>query len=256
MQQLQEFVPFGGEGPAIELTGGGIAAKLEVPLPSIEVGVFALSNIAFLAGLTIPFDGSPVRARFAFSKREDPFVLQVSFFAGGGFFALGLGADGIELVEAALEAGARASLDSGVASGSVEAMLGIYFKYGKREDGVMTTVLTGYLRLRGELDIIELVSMTIEFYLAFLYVEEAGQSKVVGEATVTVTVEVLVFEGDVTMTVRREFAGGGGGGAAAQMGLLAANAAAALPGGAPTFADQISQSDWETWCNAFAAVPA
>lgn len=255
VQTLQDYVPFGGagEGPAIELTPGGIAAKLEVPLPSIEVGVFALSNIVFAAGLTIPFDGSPVRARFAFSKREDPFVLQVSFFAGGGFFALGLGADGVELVEAALEAGARASLDVGVASGSVEAMLGVYFAYGKNEDGVMTTVLTGYVRLRGELEIIEIVSMTIEFYLAFSYVEEGSQSKVVGEATVTVTVEVLVFEGDVTMTVRREFAGSGG--AAPESPLAAADAAAALPGGAPTFADQLSSADWETWCNAFAAVP-
>jgi hypothetical protein len=254
VQKLQEFVPFGGEGPAIELTGGGIAAKLEVPLPSIEIGVFALSNVVFGAGVTIPFDGSPVRARFAFSKREDPFVLQVSFFAGGGFFALGLGADGVELVEAALEAGARLSLDIGVASGSVEAMLGVYFKYGKNDDGVMTTVLTGYLRLRGELDIIELVSMTIEFYLAFSYVEEGGAKKVVGEATLTVTVEVLVFSGDVTMTVHREFAGGGG--AAAQAMSFSFNNAAALASGAPTFADQISPADWETWCKAFAGVPA
>ena len=254
VQTLQDFVPFGGagEGPAIELTPGGIAAKLEVPLPSIEVGVFALSNIVFAAGLTIPFDGSPVRARFAFSKREDPFVLQVSFFAGGGFFALGLGADGVELVEAALEAGARASLDIGVASGSVEAMLGVYFAYGKNEDGRMTTVLTGYVRLRGELEIIEIVSMTVEFYLAFSYVEEGSQSKVVGEATVTVTIEVLVFEGDVTMTVRREFAGSS---AAGPESMPAAAGAEALPGGAPTFADQLSPADWETWCKAFAAVP-
>jgi hypothetical protein len=255
VQTLQDFVPFGGagEGPAIELTPGGIAAKLEVPLPSIEVGVFALSNIVFAAGLTIPFDGSPVRARFAFSKRGDPFVLQVSFFAGGGFFALALGADGVELVEAALEAGARASLDIGVASGTVEAMLGVYFAYGKNDDGLMTTVLTGYVRLRGELEIIEIVSMTIEFYLAFSYVEEADQSKVVGEATVTVTIEVLVFEGDVTMTVRREFAGSSD---ASKAMPGPAEAARALPGGAPTFADQMSPADWETWCNAFAAVPA
>jgi hypothetical protein len=253
VQKLQEFVPFGGEGPSIELSGGGITAKLEVPLPSLEVGVFALSNVVFGAGMTIPFDGSPVRARFNFSKRDDPFVLQVSFFAGGGFFALALGADGVELVEASLEAGARASLDIGVASGSVEAMLGIYFAYGKNDDGVMTTVLTGYVRLRGELDIIELVSLTVEFYLAFSYVEEGGAKKVVGEATVTVTVEVLVFSGDVTMTVHREFAGGGGGGALAQKSFAGP---ALLAGGAPTFADQISPTDWETWCNAFAAVPA
>jgi hypothetical protein len=255
VQKLQQYVPFGGEGPAIELTGGGISAKLEVPLPTIEVGVFALSNLLFAAGMTIPFDGAPVRARFAFSSREDPFVLQVSFFAGGGFFAMALGADGVELVEAALEAGARASLDIGVASGSVEAMLGIYFAYGQNENGDMTTVLTGYLRLRGELDIIELVSMTVEFYLAFSYVEEGSEKAVVGEATVTVTIEVLVFEGEVSMTVRRTFAGGGGG-AAALAARQSVAGAALLPGGAPTFADQISPADWETWCNAFAAVPA
>ena len=254
VQKLQQYVPFGGEGPAIELTGGGITAKLEVPLPNLEVGVFAMSNLVFGAGLAIPFDGKPVQASFNFSKREDPFVLQVSFFAGGGFFGMALGAHGVDFVEAALEAGARASLDIGVASGSVEAMLGIYFAYGQNENGVMTTVLTGYVRLRGELDIIELVSMTVEFYLAFSYVEAGGEKFVVGEATVTVTIEVLCFSGDVTMTVQRKFAGGGGGGAAAV--APKSFGPALLPGGAPTFADQISPADWETWCNAFSAVPA
>jgi hypothetical protein len=75
----------------------------------------------------------------------------------------------------------------------------------------------------------------------------------VGEATVTVTIEVLVFEGDVTMSVRREFAGSS---EASKAMPSPASAARALPGGAPTFADQMSPADWETWCKAFAAVPA
>ena len=52
--------------------------------------------------------------------------------------------------------------------------------------------------------------------------------------------------------LRREFAGSS---AAGPESMPAAAGAEALPGGAPTFADQLSPADWETWCKAFAAVP-
>ena len=49
------------------------------------VGVFALKNIAFSAGLTIPFfDGKPV-VEFGFASRDKPFLLAVMIFGGSGF---------------------------------------------------------------------------------------------------------------------------------------------------------------------------
>ena len=65
--------------------------------------------------------------RFALSERHKPFLVTVSLFGGGGFFALALNASGIEQIEAAIEFGGNISLNLGVASGGVYVMAGVYF---------------------------------------------------------------------------------------------------------------------------------
>jgi hypothetical protein len=226
-----------GAGPSIDVTPTAVTAGFGVEVPPLEVGVFALSNLRLAASVSIPFSGKPVSVRFAVADREDPFVLQVSFFAGGGFFALAVNGDGVEQVEAALEFGARCALDIGVASGSVELMAGIYFGYGQDLDsGVVTAILEGYVRLRGELCVIEIVEMSLTFELSLRYQNIGGFDKVVGRAEMTVTIEVLVFSGDVTLTVERRFGSG--------------------PQD-PTFAQQLPEpSLWESYAKAFAEVPA
>ena len=87
----------------------GVNAGYTLGIPSIAVGMFSLQNISLSAELNLPFTGKPVRARFALCDRENPFLLTVSMFGGGGFFRIGTGLDGIESFEAALEFGALAS---------------------------------------------------------------------------------------------------------------------------------------------------
>ena len=135
----------------------GVHAGLAIGLPPAGVGVFALKNIAFSAGLTIPFlDGKPV-VDFGFARRDNPFLLAVSLFGGGGFFHIELDTDGIRMLEAAFEFGAVAALDIGVASGEVHIMAGIYFKMEKQlvadgrrqgDDGLLAHRLPA-LRRRG-----------------------------------------------------------------------------------------------------------
>ena len=59
-------------GPSIAITDGGINASYGLPIPDVTVGVFSLQNLKFDAGLTIPFDGTPVRARFGLCTRTIP----------------------------------------------------------------------------------------------------------------------------------------------------------------------------------------
>ncbi len=98
-------------------------------LPALEVGVFALSNASLGASFSLPFDGTPVAVKFAFSHREHPFSLTVSLLGGGGFFGIGISSHGVNEIEAALEFGACCAIDLGVASGSVEVKAGIYFHW-------------------------------------------------------------------------------------------------------------------------------
>ncbi len=236
VETLSKYCSFGAGGPSIELLGDRIAAGITVNLPSLKVGVFSLQNIAATVGLTIPLDGQPVRVRFAFCERANPFLLTVLIFGGGGFFGLEVGADGVELLEAALEFAAACSVDVGVASGGVELVAGVYFKIetvkieGKDQENC---TLTGYVRLGGELEVLGIVSLSLEFYMGLTY--QSNPEKVVGEASMTVEIEVLVFSAAVTITVRRSFGNNSGD---------------------PTFGDQLEPSDWDAYCAAFAPIGA
>ncbi|MFI5591866.1 hypothetical protein ACIA5G_42930 [Amycolatopsis sp. NPDC051758] len=251
---LQQFLVSTGKGLNIDVQPSGITAGYTLAIPDVGIGVFALQHLAFSAGLSIPFDGTPARARFAFCSREHPFTLSVSLFGGGGFFALALGTDGFELMEASIEFGGAVAFNLGVASGSVSVMAGIYFKLERRPaeigDGdkkIDEITLTGYVRANGSLNVLGLITISAEFYLGLSYTNAGGQNIVEGEASLTVEIEILFFSKSVTLTVHKSFAGPGSS-------ALAARGAAALPAaGSPSFGDQMSQDDWNTYCDAFAA---
>ncbi|SFW92252.1 hypothetical protein [Amycolatopsis australiensis] len=254
---LQQFLVSTGKGLGIDVQPAGITAGYTLAIPDVGIGVFALQHLAFSAALSIPFDGSPARARFAFCSREHPFTLTVSLFGGGGFFALALGTDGFELMEASIEFGGAVAFNLGVASGSVSVMAGIYFKLEHKPkqigDGGTeipehdAITLTGYVRANGSLNVLGLITISAEFYLALSYTNDGGKNLVEGEASLTVEIDILFFSKSVTLTVHKSFAGPGSS-------ALAARTAAALPsGGSPSFGDQMSQDDWNTYCDAFAA---
>jgi hypothetical protein len=233
VEKLQSLMDFSGDGgPKITVTPTGINAAMHVPLPDLQVGIFGLSNMFIDAGFSLPFTGKPARFRFGFASREDKFHLQVSFLAGGGFFAIAIGTDGVEQIEAAFEFGAMLSLDVGVASGEVHIMAGIYFSYAQDEAKVETCILTGYIRMGGSLDILGIISMSIEFYMGLTYEIKDGHKKVYGDATVTAEIHVLFFSASVEMHAHRQFGG---------------------QDGDPTFAQQFSAPDWSLYCDAFAA---
>lgn len=207
VNQLKDYLTFGDSGFKLELLPTHLDASYTLPLPTVAVGAFSLQNMSFLAGVTVPFTGQPVRARFAFCRMDDPFLLTVMVFGGGGFFELGIGADGVESLQAALEFGGSLSLDVGVASGGVELMAGIYLAMGvpTNANPEGDCELTGYVRLKGRLEVLGLITLTLTFKLSLTYIP--SQDKAVGKATMVVEISVLVFSGSVEVTVERRFGG-------------------------------------------------
>ena len=215
VEKLRETIPPGlfGDGPSLDINATRVKAGFSVGLPPVAVGVFALKDVAIGAFIELPFkDGKPV-FDFGFSSREHPFNLTVAFLGGGGFFHLQIDTKGVKMLEAALEFGASASIDLGVASGGVHIMAGIYFSIERRTiegNEVDAATLGGYLRLGGELSVLGLISVSLEFYLIFAY-ESAGTKKYAyGRATLTVKVEVLLFSTSVEISVEKRFGGSGG----------------------------------------------
>ena len=225
VEKIREFIPFDGfsDPPSLDLSPTGVIAGFTFPIPTIAVGIFSLQNISLGASLELPFTNSPIVFTFLFCTRENPFILTVSMFGGGGFFGLIISTKEIG-VEAALEFGANIAFDVGVASGGVYVMAGVYFKKMGEE-----CILEGYLKLGGHLSVLGIVSISIDLYMSLTYRDPGG--KVDGQATLTFEVEVFFFSVSFSKTIERRFKGSEND---------------------PLFVDLVSQDNWTEYCNAFA----
>lgn len=231
VEVIKELIPFDGfsDPPYLDVSPSGVNAGFTLALPTVAIGVFSLSNMSLGADVQVPFLGKAVTVGFNFCTRERPFTLAVVFLGGGGWFGLRLSPDGLDVLELGLEAGACLAVDFGVASGSISAMIGIYMRLEFDKGS-----LTGYFRLRGEVDVLGLISASIELYMELAYQFSTG--KMIGRAIITVQVKVFLFSCSVTISAERQFAGSNGD---------------------PSFREVMVNADgsaphWSTYCEAFA----
>jgi hypothetical protein len=249
VNSLQKVISPGqfAAGPFIDVNSTGVKAGYNFPLPDIEVGILSLSNMMLGTKLNLPFNNNPLTIGFNFSSRENPFRVLVSCFGGGGFFSMESTIKGLTRLEAAFEFGAGIALNVGVASGSVEAMGGIYYSLIIEADG-NTTSLAAYLRITGRLSVLNLIRVTLEFYLELLYEALGGQKEIIengvvvmtvdrgsrlsGTASLRVKVEVLLFSKTVSIVVQRTLTGNDAD---------------------PKFGETYSNSHWQDYCAAFAS---
>jgi hypothetical protein len=240
VNSLKRIIPFDGfsDPPYLDVSAEGIKAGFDLAIPDLAVGVFALTNISVGAHFLVPFIDESIETRFNFSTRENPFRLSIALFAGGGFFGVTITPQHVRVLEAAFEFGAAIEVNFGVASGGVSVMAGIYFRLETDTAGRTSAQLTGYFRLRGEVDVLGLISASIELYLEFTY--ETATRSAIGRATLTIEVEIFFFSFSVSISCEKRFAGSPADPSFEDvMGLsLAAPAGAVRP--------------WDTYCHAFA----
>lgn len=230
VQAVASILPsglFGGRGPSIQATSKALKVSYSLGLPPITCGVFSLQHIAIMAGLDLPYlEGKPA-VEFAFASRSRPFLLTVEIFGGGGFVHLIVDADGVQMVEGALEFGGNYAFDIGVASGGVHAMAGIYFQLkGQSSD------LTGFIDIGGEVSVLGLISISLDLNLSLSWQSSPKGNVIEGRATLTVSVHVLFFSASVSLSVERSFAAGGHD---------------------PGVAELITPQQWHDYAQAFAA---
>lgn len=206
IETLKELIPFDSfsDPPYVDVSSEGVRVGFSLALPSVAVGVFSLDNISLGADARVPFLGNEaLTIGFNFCTREKPFHLTVMMIGGGGFVAIRLSPRGLIVLEMALEAGACLSLNFGVASGSVSVMVGIYLRL-EADAGS----LTGYFRIRGEVDVLGLISASITLELSLTYEFDTG--KMVGRASIEIEVEIFFFSFSVTVSCERRLAGSNG----------------------------------------------
>jgi hypothetical protein len=227
VEKLQSYLEdaYGGSGPIIKVTPEGASAGVAIALPMIPLGPLILSNLALSATLNLYFTGKATSVRFALSSARDPFLITYTIFGGGGFFAFTADTNGDVKFEALLEFGGALAIDIGVARGAVQAMVGVGF-----EADATTWVLYGHVRVYGLLEVLEVITISVEFYWKLSYKDPVA----IGKASLTVMVRVLAFSKSVTLEVERKFT---------------------TKDGPPSLtADPIPLADWREYCDAFAAV--
>jgi hypothetical protein len=207
VQQLEQELGFldSGSGPLLTVDASGVTLGMQFGFPTVDCGMFLLTGMSFSAGITLPFDGTPIMTSFAFATRDAPAILAFEIFGGGIYMGLKLSAQGVVMVEAALEFGAIAEIDLVVASGTVSIMGGFYY----RKDADSTT-LSGFIRASGELTVLDLVSMSMQFWLSLAYEERSTGAWLVGECTIQVEISFAFFSVGASVTMRREFSKGSG----------------------------------------------
>jgi hypothetical protein len=232
---LSEYLDFGLGGIDIAVLPDRVAVSLAIALPNLTFGVFALRNVRFAAGLDVPLSGEPVRMRFAFSTRDDPFRLTVLGIGGGGYVALAFGTDGLETLELCLEGGAEVALDFGIASGSVSMMFGAVLVVDEG-GGVDSVSWMAYFRMNGSVSAGPVSAcVTLAFELGYQKRTKNGKtvSTLYGRAYLEIDISVpLLPTPPVLIKFERSFK---------------SDAAD------PTFADQLAPADWDDYCNAYGA---
>ena len=193
LEELQDAVDLAGADPYLDVTPTDIKARYSLPLPPVSAGAFVMRCIVLSAGITVPFDGRPVTVSLGFASRENPFVLTVMMFGGGGYVEILIDNTGLRRLEAALEFGAFVAVDFVVASAEVHALGGIRFTL--ENNGSVS--LTGYLRIGGCVDILGLLSVSVELNIALAY--QSTTKALVGRATLVVEIDLTLWSTSVEL---------------------------------------------------------
>jgi hypothetical protein len=208
IQTLAEILPpglFGGDGPSIVAAPTELKISYTLGLPPITCGMFSLQNIAIMTGLDLPYVNGKPGFEFAFASRGSPFLVTVEIFGGGGFVHVVLNADGVQMVEGAIEFGGNFAFDIGVASGGVHAMAGIYFQLkGKYSD------LTGFVDIGGEVSVLGIISISLDLNLSLSWQSSPKGNVIQGRATLSISVHIIFFSISVSVSVEKSFSAGGG----------------------------------------------
>ena len=177
---------FGAAGKFVDISPSAISVRYRLMAPPIASGAFVLSNIAFNVGIRVPFQGAP-SISLGFSSRALPFQLSVLMFGGTGYAEIALSQRGIETFEAALEFGALVAINFVIARAEVHALGGVRFEL----QADRSVIITGYLRIGGSVDVLGLVSVSIELIIALSY--RSASNALVGRATLVIVIDLTLW---------------------------------------------------------------
>ena len=239
-EHLAKAAPGTPPGTRVVITPAGLLATFSATLPKIPMGQFTLMNLSLSASLQLKFDAA-MEMEFALASRDKPFLVSYSAFGGGGYFRLVLGPEGPKLVEFSIQLGAIVEVDFIVARGSAQVLIG--FAITQR---LGLTRLEGSVRIYGAVEVLQLVTVSIDVVLSLRYEHPIAT----GTVAVTIEIHVLAFSRSVSFSITRSFdTGVSPGDVIASGGTERSRRLQPAPS---RFADTVNMEGWSRYCNAFA----
>ena len=213
--------------------------------------MLGITGLEIGTGLVIDLTGGPLRAAFNLGTRSDPFTLSVMGFGGSGSLELEASPHpvGIVRLELSLAFVIELSVDVVVAKGSLRASFGASLEVtATLVDGEVSADVTlgAFLDILGEVEVLGIISIVVQVLLTLEYTASTGL--LVGEATVTASVDVAFIEKEVSFTISQEMALGDG--SAARTAMAAAATSLEAAGGFVTRFP--TKQLWAGYCAAFA----
>ena len=206
LETLKKIIPLDGfsDPPSLVVDVNGIHAAYTLAIPNVAIGMFSLENIAISAKLEVPFfssgdAGTILTFTFSFCDKDHPFIITVSLLGGGGYFTVTISPKGIEHLEASICVGAQVALNLfDIAQGSISIMAGFTFTV---EEGDVT--FTAFLRVHGELDVLGIVTISVDLNLSISY--EFSSRTMIASGTIMVDVSILFFSFHQGFAFSKEF---------------------------------------------------
>ena len=191
-QELEKVIDLPDNRPTVDVKPTGLTAGYGISVPSVPTGAFLIRNIAMHVGVDVPFDGKPVSVSLSFATRHDPFNVSVLMFGGGGYIDLTLGPEGLTRLEASIDFGASLEIDFFIAKGEVHALAGVRFT---QSGG--TIAIDGFIRIGGSVEVLGLVSVSIELVVTLTYDDRDGNNRLVGRATLVIEIDLTLYADSV-----------------------------------------------------------
>jgi len=230
---VRSFNPGKKSGLSFELVTQGMLpvgarAVLNLPLPPLQTGAFAVSHLALRSRFEVaaPSGKFYVGVGLSLSSKERPFTLTVLCLGGGGWLDVLTMYRPFEesgklqtRLSIGLAAGADFTFDIGVAAGTVYFLISLYAEYTVG-GGNSSLRIALRLSMGGEVSILGIVSVNLSLVLEASY-ESGGTLKCRGELSVSIEI-CWCFTLEVHQEVEFVLAGGGGGGSAGSLNAMSA----------------------------------
>jgi hypothetical protein len=188
----------------------GIVVGYEYSRPTENLGGFTIQNLSLLISVSLPFDNTPVLARFALASKEKPFLMSAGIYGGGGFVGIRTRADTLEILEASFEYGVVTAFAYGPVKGSGRVTAGIYISMGGRDP-----VIEGFFCAAGEATVASIISVSAMLRVSLSYHIDTGQTSGVADFTFKFSIGFFDYSYTCTVPYAKSGDSAGGGGQAA-----------------------------------------